>query len=594
MAERPAVNGKVGGSNPLSHPKYTNKQLFFYMTDTKNQVSESPAAAHNSPVEPAKLTKPISSLIYRYVAALTAPKPATTPLHVDEIASRVAKLYELVRKVIDWKEDNALRRSAIERILKRLLFSRLSGLSPEHHINIAQAAETLTLDLIRGGHLPNDTVPQEKIPLVAAILTKYVSFLEHATIGGSDPLLVKRRINFHTFLIELAACEIEELLTDPVLEKELLLIMTEAMAERIQIQPTEALNRDEKFTLIYTAVCRTLFDLDDVFITFHLLSFQYPQWKNPSLAFQEQMNRDIVAIWEQSSAILHHPLAKQFYVFCERVDTVFALIGDVLAEHKDEPQKIQELVSNKIDFLKEIELNYDKRYGTLKKRLFRLAIFSTLSVFASNWFTFYLIEVPLANTFAEGFNLFTAFIDFLIPTAVMFLLVAIIRPPPPANKKNVLDAVQNFVYHDGAMKYFEIRAKSPRRPIMRAIIGAFFAAVTVLLFSAVAWVFWVAGLPITSVIFDTATIALTVFAAVIIRNKSKELTVGEKITVLEFILDMVSVPVAKIGSLLASKWKEYNIVAFIFTFLIETPFTRVIDLIEQWSQFLKDRRAELH
>lgn len=568
------------------------------MTDAKIPSDEpqaiETAPAQADPSQPVQLTQPIATLVERYVTALTAPKPATTPIHVDEIASKVAKFYELVRKVIDWKEDNALRRSAIERILKRLFFSRLSGLSPELHVNIPQAAETLTLDLIRGGHLPNDKVPQEKIPLVSAILTKYVSFLEHTTIGRSDPLLVKRRINFYTFLIELAACEIEELLTEPVLEKELLLTMTKAVAERIQIRPAEALNNDEKFTLIYIAVCRTLFDLDDVFITFQLILFQYREWKNPSPAFQEQTNRDIVSLWEQSAIILHHPLAKQFYVLCERVDTVFALIGDVLAAHKDEPQKIKELVSNKPELLKEIEVHYDNRYSTLKKRLFRLAIFSTLSVFASNWFTFYLVEVPLANVFAEGFNLFTAFIDFAIPTAVMFFLVAIIRPPPAANKQHVLAAVNNFVYQGGDISYYEVRAKAPRRPIVNMFIASIYTAITILLFSGVAWVFWIAGLPITSVIFDTATIALTVFAAVIIRNKAKELTVGEKTSVVEFILDMVSVPVAKIGSLLASKWKEYNIVAFIFTFLIETPFAKIIDLIEQWSQFIRERRAELH
>ena len=56
---------------------------------------------------------------------------------------------------------------------------------------------------------------------------------------------------------------------------------------------------------------------------------------------------------------------------------------------------------------------------------------------------------------------------------------------------------------------------------------------------------------------------------------------------------MISVPIAKIGSVFAAKWKEYNVVAFLFTFIIETPFAVIVDLIEQWSLFLKERRAEI-
>ena len=49
------------------------------------------------------------------------------------------------------------------------------------------------------------------------------------------------------------------------------------------------------------------------------------------------------------------------------------------------------------------------------------------------------------------------------------------------------------------------------------------------------YIFYIAKLPITSVIFDTFTIALTFFAAVLIRNKSKELTVDDSSSIFEFL-----------------------------------------------------------
>jgi len=370
--------------------------------------------------------------------------------------------------------------------------------------------------------------------------------------------------------------------------------MTESMLERIHVKPEDSLTHDEKFVQTYIAVSRALFDLEDAFIAYRLLSFQYSEWKHPSPTFIQQINTDLPSIWEQLPGILEHPLAKQFYALAERFDTVFVLLGDVLDNQKTAPGEIRAFLMQKEKFLKEVEGFYDRRFASLRKRLINLGIFSTLSVFASNWVTFFLIEVPLANMFAEGFNLWTSIMDFVIPTAVMFFLVIIIRPPTPENKKRVLDAVEAFVYAGQSIRYYDVHAVRPRRPIMNFFIGIFYLVMITGVLGAVAWVFWVVRLPITSVIFDTFTIALTVFAAVTIRNKSKELTVGEPTSIVEFFLDMLSVPVAKFGSFLAAKWKEYNIIAFFFTYLIETPFTKIVDVIESWSQFLKERRAELH
>ena len=49
-------------------------------------------------------------------------QPVIAALEVDEVASKIAKAYEKVREVVDWKEENLLRRAAIERILTDATF----------------------------------------------------------------------------------------------------------------------------------------------------------------------------------------------------------------------------------------------------------------------------------------------------------------------------------------------------------------------------------------------------------------------------------------------------------------------------------------
>lgn len=541
------------------------------------------------------LSPPITELIKNYQEELLSQeKRGFATIHVDEIASKIARIYEKIRKVVDWKEENVLRRSAILRILKRSFISKISGISFTLSTTVGQIAESLTLELIRGGHLPNDTIPVQKIEIVTCVLRKYVYILENASFAPNNTeLLFKRKVNFYDWLLEIAACEIEDVLASPFKENALIKSMTLLMSERTKLIP-ETLTEPEKRTLVYIAVCRTLFDLDDPFITFHMLRYRYPDWLSPSDQFLTKLTKDIFTIVEEIDKELKHPLSRDFFTICEKTDTVFTLLGDFLDYHKNDPKIIPKVITNKNSFKELITQFYNKRMVTLKTRLFRVAIFSTLSVFVSNWFTYFIIEVPMANLFYEGFNFFAALIDFIVPSIAMFVLVAIIRPPARENLNKVIETTFKFVYPEDEGEIYEIKLKKKRIFLFNFIIMSIYLVACLLFFGVVAWIFFLAKIPKTSVVFDTATIAMNVFAALVIRNKSKELTVQEKTSFWEFLLDVVAVPVAQVGNFLSNKWKEYNVITVFFNYFIEMPFVTLVEFVESWSTFLKEKKADIH
>lgn len=540
------------------------------------------------------LSPPIVELVERYRQSLILSKKEISAIHVDEIASKIAFLYERIRKIIDWKEENVLRRSAILRILKRHFISKITVINFNLKLDINSVAENLTLELIRGGHLQNDEVPKEKIGGVAQVLKKYIYLLENAPYNKSGEIIFKKKVNFYNFILEVAACEIEDVLAPPVKENALIRAMTHLMTERIRLVPENALTPLEKETQTYIATCRTLFDLDDAIITYHILKYRYPQWLSPTNDFIIQFTNQVFLIFEKIDKDLNHPLRKELLSYCERTDTVFTLLDDLLDYYKKEPDKITQVLANKAKLKELLTQFYDKRYKTLKTRLFRLAIVTAFSVFFSNWFTFFIIEVPLAHLFYEGFNLFAAVIDFLVPPALMFLMVVIIKPPPASNLDKVIELVYRFVYLGEKKDLYEIKVQKKKRPIISFVIFLLYLAAAIVSFGTIARIFYLARLPITSVIFDTATIALNIFAALVIRNKAKELTVDDKSSIWEFILDVLSVPVAKIGSFLAAKWREYNVFTVFLNVFVELPFVTFIDFMESWSQFLKEKKAEFH
>jgi hypothetical protein len=217
-----------------------------------------------------------------------------------------------------------------------------------------------------------------------------------------------------------------------------------------------------------------------------------------------------------------------------------------------------------------------------------------MSVIVANIITYFEVELPLSYLVKEKFTTYAAIIDFLIPSTFMFFLVSLIRPPSQKNEGKVVELALRFVYKNEPKDIYELKLKRRPRQLIQVVISSIYVAACLLMFWYIGVVFHMAGIPVTSVILDTATIGLNIFAALVIRNKSKELTVTEKSTFWEFLIDIFTTPLAEVGGFFANKWKEYNVISVFLNFFLETPLVKFVEFIEEWRHFLKDKKADIH
>ena len=563
------------------------------MDKNKNETDsqKSFVLTEDTPSPDIPLREEISLVAKYYAQEIIDKQEKESKIHIDEIASGVAKFYEQIRKIIDWKDDNALRRGAIERILKRRLLPKMitGSFTQDDSLHLAQ---TMTEELIRGGHLPNHEVPRSRVEVVSDSLNKYLYFLEYS-IRSYGITNVKKVNEVTIFLIEIAACEIEEVLTRPAKEYGIMEVMSKIMNERIKVEPENTLKKDAKLDLIRVSVQRKLYHLDDNYIVYMYLRRKYPNWDHFSQEELKEFAQNLESIQKNSEEYINSKICKKFDEIISQYSAVFVLLDDVFDDLKDSPKSIEKNINDKSLLLSLITDNYNKRRDTLKRTLRNSAIFSTLSVFLSNWVTFYLIEVPVARLFYEEFNLLATIVDFLLPALVMFLLVIFIKPPKEDNLDKVLKASEDLLYDHPKYEIYEIKLEENTSPVGKLVISSFYIISTILLFVGIGFLFYVAKLPMTSVVYDTFTIAVTFSAALAVRNKSKELQVGESGKFGEFLFDIFTVPVAKVGTFLSSKWKEYNVVAIFTNYLVEVPFVAILNFIELWSKFIKERKAEI-
>ena len=89
-------------------------------------------------------------------------------------------------------------------------------------------------------------------------------------------------------------------------------------------------------------------------------------------------------------------------------------------------------------------------------------------------------------------------------------------------------------------------------------------------------------------------IALILFAGTAIQKIANELTMEEiKEGVIEFISDVLFLPVTEIGRWMSETWKQYNVIASFFNALIDMPFSAFVEFIERWRYFIKERKEDL-
>jgi len=525
---------------------------------------------------------------YKFAYQQSLPKQGVATIHVDEVAKKVAEFYERVRTIVDWKEEHLMRRAAIIRKLKRRFFDmELNNFSETEN-----AAESLVLELIRGGHFPNDRIEEIKIKDVQKIINKYVFILKN----NPESKAGKTGLNFYNWVIEVAACEIEETLSPSIREMALIDYMFGSMKDKIKISnkiyEANLLKEEYTYVQIYIAVCQALFKLDKPIISYNLIKYRYPSWSKASDQLISEISQKIFKIWQKTEEDLENPLANKFYYICEKYDTPYLLMGDILttnsaaetAKEISDPAVLESLIKEA----------YSKRLATLKTRISRAAIYSTISIFVTKVLSLVLLEVLIEKAMGGKINMALLVADVLIPTLLMFTIVISIKRPSKKNLNLVTMETMKIAYKKENSDMYEIKMSKRKGATMKVILSLIYALSAFITFGAIYKILNYFQFPISSIIIDVIFIAVILFAGTAVAKRAQELTMeDEKEGFLSFLSDVFFLPMQGLGRWISMKWKRYNALTALFNALIDMPFSAFVEFLEKWRYFIKDKKDEI-
>jgi len=534
----------------------------------------------------ANLSPAVLELINKYQAVNKPPQSQENnpTIHVDEIASKVAVFYEKARGIIDWKEEHLLRAGAIERTLKRKIFSKMD--INTGNFSVENVAEPFVLELIRGGIFPNDQIQENKIKVVRKILDKYIFILNKSPKDGGKP-----KLRLSNWLLSIAACEIEEALGGTEKENALIEFMFGSLKNKIRFNSKKFKEEDLNIQ-IYIAVQRALFRLDSPAISYRLIKYKYKDWNSIEEKDLWAISGNIYAIWDRIEKELSHPLGDKIYKVCERHDAPYLLLGDIISENSSD---IREKISDPMSLELAARRAYDYRLMSLKSRLKRAALYATISIFVTKILLALAIEIPLDKYIFGSFNLTAIAIDAIFPPFLMFVLIATIKPPGKENLNLVLLDLMKIVYPSQKEDIYEVKLSRRRNIAFAFVVKLIYFISFFVTLGAIVFLLHKLNFPIISYFIFILFISLIAFTGSKLRQRAKELDViEEKEGLFTTLLDIFILPLIQLGDWVATRWKKYNVIAAIFNVLIDLPFSVFVELIEQWRYFLKEKKEKIH
>ena len=501
-------------------------------------------------------------------ASLGANQPR---VKVGETLGSVAWIYEKIRNSIDYKGEHLLRRNAVERILRRLLWEK-SWLEPE------KLANFLIKELIWARYLKNDSVPKNKAEHIAKILEKYFR------------LGFERQ--YRSWLLGMASCEIEEELVP-----ELFYIQAYTQAMYVWFLENfdwtdQNLSPEHKNIQILIAIHRSLPKSDDSRIRYHLLKLLYPDWPHADDTLIAHTKENLFRIHKEMEEQINNPLQLRLYRYIQKQTAPFQILKDIIDENQD---NIHQLLENPQKLEWKIREVCTKRYLQIRERVNRGIVRSIIYIFITKVLLAFIIEIPYEMFIIKHLNRIPIIINGVIPPTLMFLVGLTIRRPDEANTERIVEKIKSFVYpRQSEEKTRFSLAKSQQSSFMNKVFYFIYFILFIAITGGIAYGLDKLHFNVVSAMVFFVFLSMVLLFGYRVRFAASELMViSEKEGFLSHLFTNLTLPFLRLGFWLSRGLSKLNFLIIFMDFLIEAPLKIIIEVVDEWTSFIREKREEL-
>ena len=519
------------------------------------------------------LAEPIRELIARVGAVedtVRAIPLGEQILEVNKIIAKAATFYEKVRYLIDYREEHTIRRSAIERIVKRRVFLEQR----------TQAGNMLLQELVDGQYLEKEQATEEAAKDLDGIIWKFLTLINVAGANGS----IARS------LVSLAATEIDARLSprEYAIDEAAIEAFYKTLKGRITVsgKVDEGVNAQ-----LYCACWRSLLSADNERLSYALWILYVPEWRRETPTGSPGLNLEEIAprlsgIVAQIRSSVDDQLQWQIAPKMKNESIYFHIIRDIVQHHGTMAEHIlnspEELDEHTRTFLA-------KKYEKENERIQSSGIRAVIYLFLTKMVVALTVEVPYEYFILGSLHYFPLAVNALFHPLLLFGLTRRVGSLDDSNTESILGGIHGILY-EGRARTIRIRNTYTR---LTFAFGLLYLALVIFVFGALIGILELFGFNPISIILFLFFLALVSYFAFRIRYQAQRWKVVENQGTGALLASVLAIPVVRVGRWLSRTFSSINVFVIILDFIIETPFKRLLNFSNQFLYYLKEKAEEM-
>ncbi len=506
----------------------------------------------------------ITQLLTHHAPVEHAPSPHEEHIHVSPVTKRVAFAYERFRNTLEPDEEDILRRKAIHRILERRLAEDRSP---------TVGAEQLLQELIRANYI--EPVSRRFSEHISTRLTRAKAIMDHL-----DP-------NLHDWFLRLVAVTIDRDLYPRTREEALVQLMYEDTIERMQWVDDLVAEADRK-TQIYMASHRALFEADDFEITYHYFRTTYPAWNESHFSGEDATSiaQQLPQFYSHIQEALSHGARDRLSRLLRTAAVPYRITRDVLTR----PNALTTAEALKAATKEAVTERARKIRGRMNKRAWH----SILFLFFTKTILAFLIEVPYEVFLLAHLHVGALAANIAFHPLLLFFLATTARLPGESNTERIVEEVYKVVTGESPLPTIIVRQPRHYGPITWAAFALLYVVLFLFLFWGLFTLLDWLEFSLIAMFMFVMFLGLVSFLAIRIRRSiSAVRIIAARESAFGALLTFLSLPVLEFGRWLATHISQLNVALFFMDRILEAPFKILIDIVEEWFTFVRERKEEI-
>lgn len=492
-------------------------------------------------------------------------------IEAEETGESMARFYEKVRNLIEYKDDHLIKRNAIERIFKRNLIIEF-----RQHDFTGQFLD----ELVMTGYIERREIEEKLEKKIKRAISKYQRAIR--LLSGYE---MKR------WLVAIASCEIEEIIFPNKIRYALVQAMYKTVCERIVIQDGN-LRGSEKDVQIFLSVLKSLMKPDNAWLNYSLLKIYLPGWfsENPSDEAIFNMAKEMPRLRNSIKKRLANPVSGKMGVSLRKYAVYFNIFYDVALANIS---KIEKIIQNPESLKFAVQMKVDDVYAQEMKKFRKRVRRSLIFLIITKILLAAVVEYPFDLYYIGEVNMVPIFINLLFPPLYLLFLSSTVHLPSEHNSSLIARGAVEIVYEAKEEPIAIIKLNDIETFSDKALYTFFILTYGISLGIAV-WILNLLNFNWLGILIFLFLFSVVSFFNALVRNPIRELLVArEREGILGMAIDTFSMPFVRIGKWMSVNFSRVNVLIFLFDVIIEAPFKVVVRFIRLWAGFIRRKKEEM-